>query len=522
MDFHAVGSGVPTAGNFRLLPGDGYRHKQGAMFPFRFPSVGRTTSWFAWFPFLALVGVLGTIHPATSAPSVRPPNVVLIFCDDLGWADIGCYGARTIRTPNLDRLARQGTRFTNFYVAQAVCSASRAALLTGCYPNRIGIHGALGPQQRIGLHPEETTLAEVLRGKGYTTAMFGKWHLGRPRSLLPIHHGFQEYLGLPYSNDMWPRHPSAKPGSYPPLPLIEGDRVVRELEDQSDLTRMLTDRSVDFIKRNSDKPFFLYLAHPMPHVPLYAGTRFKNRSGRGVFTDVIEELDWSTGEIMKTLRRLDLERNTLVIFTSDNGPWLSYGDHAGSAGPFREGKGTSFEGGIRVPCIVRWPGHMPQGKVSGVPWMTIDLLPTLARLVDAPLPSRPIDGRDVWPVISGQPGASHPQAAYFIYYNQGELQAVISDGWKLFLPHTSRTLNGRPGGKLGIPASYQPLPVGLELYHLLTDPGERTNVMDQHPEQLQRLLLHAESAREELGDSLTRRVGRGVRPAAVVEPGESD
>lgn len=466
---------------------------------------------------LTLLELLASLSQLLSAPASRPPNVVLIFCDDLGWADIGCYGAKKIRTPNIDRLAKQGTRFTNFYVAQAVCSASRAALLTGCYPNRVGIHGALGPHQRIGLHPDETTLAELLRARGHATGMFGKWHLGRPRSLLPIHHGFDEYLGLPYSNDMWPRHPTAQPGSYPPLPLIEGDRIVRELDDQSDVTRMLTERSVDFIARNAHRPFFLYLAHPMPHVPLFTGKRFKDRSRRGVFTDVIEEIDWSTGEIMKTLRRLGIEKETLMIFTSDNGPWLSYGDHAGSAGPFREGKGTSFEGGIRVPCIVRWPGRMPKGKVSSAPWMTIDILPTLARLVDAPLPLKPIDGRDVWPVISGQPGAKHPQSAYFIYYNQGELQAVISEGWKLFLPHTSRTLAGRAGGTDGTPSPYQPLPVGLELYHLQTDPGERTNVIDQHPDQLQRLLHHAESARVELGDSLTGRHGRGVRQAARVD-----
>ncbi len=467
-------------------------------------------TWLLW---------MGGIERLVAAPTERPPNVVLIFCDDLGWADLGCYGARNIRTPHIDRLAREGTRFTSFYVAQAVCSASRAALLTGCYPNRIGIHGALGPSQRIGLHPDETTLAELLRGRGHATGMFGKWHLGRPQSLLPIHHGFDEYLGLPYSNDMWPKHPSARPGTYPPLPLIEGDRVIRELDDQSDLTRLLTQRSIDFMERHAKRPFFLYLAHPMPHVPLFAGTRFKDRSRRGLFTDVIEEIDWSTGEILKTLRRLGLEKETLVVFTSDNGPWLSYGDHAGSAGPFREGKGTSFEGGIRVPCIVRWPGRMPKGKVSDVPWMTIDLLPTLAGLVDAPLPPRPIDGRDVWPVISGKPGARHPQPAYYIYYNQGELQAVISDGWKLLLPHTSRSLGGRPGGTNGMPSAYQPLPVGLELYHLRHDQGERTNVIDQNPEQFRRLFLHAETARQELGDSLTRRVGQGVRQAAKVEPG---
>jgi len=466
--------------------------------------------WFLTVWILCLV-TLAESSGTTPVTKLRPPNVVVIFCDDLGWGDVGCYGAKGIRTPNIDRLAREGTRFTRFYVAQAVCSASRAALLTGCYPNRIGIHGALGPHQRIGLNPDETTLAEVLKSGGHATGMFGKWHLGRPRSLLPVHHGFDEYFGLPYSNDMWPKHPTAKPGSYPPLPLIEGDRVVEEMPDQAQLTRLYTERSVQFIERHADRPFFLYLAHTMPHVPLFAGSRFKGRSPSGLFADVIEEIDWSTGEIMKTLRRLRLEQDTLLIFTSDNGPWLSYGDHAGSAGPFREGKGTSFEGGIRVPCIVRWPGHMPKGRVSDVPWMTIDILPTVSALVGAPPPTRTIDGRNVWPMITGTPGATHPQEAYYVYYNQGELQAVLSGDWKLMLPHVSRSLGGRKAGSGGVPAPYEALRVGLELYHLRTDPGERSNVIDAHPEMVHRLLLLAESARQELGDSLTRRHGSGIR-----------
>ncbi len=463
--------------------------------------------------------LLATAVPQASGASApaRLPNVVLIFCDDLGWGDLGCFGAKDLRTPQIDGLARGGTKFTRFYVAQAVCSASRAALLTGCYPNRLGIHGALGPNQKIGLHQEETTIAEVLKPRGYATAIFGKWHLGRPAALLPTRQGFDEYFGLPYSNDMWPRHPSAPVGAYPPLPLIQGETVIEEMPDQSQLTRRYTEHAVDFINRNAARPFFLYLAHSMPHVPIFAGSKFAGRSKRGVFGDVIEEIDWSVGEVLKALRRHGLEDNTLVIFTSDNGPWLSYGNHAGGAGPFREGKGTSFEGGIRVPCVMRWPGRIPRGRVSDAMLMTIDLLPTLAGIAGAPLPPRKIDGLDVLPLLRGDPGATNPHAAYFIYFNQGELQAVRSGDWKLYLPHTSQTLGGRTGGTNGLPVRYQPLPVGLELYHLGTDASETRDVATKNPEVVSRMLLLAEEARTELGDARTKRIGSGVR-----EPGRVD
>jgi arylsulfatase A len=451
------------------------------------------------------------------AAGQRPPNVVLIYCDDLGWGDLGCFGNRRIRTPNIDRLARQGTRFTSFYVAQAVCSASRAALLTGCYANRLGIHGALGPKQKIGLHPDEMTLAEVLKPRGYATAIVGKWHLGRPVELLPTRQGFDEYFGLPYSNDMWPQNPNAAKNAYPALPLIDGERVIEEMPDQSQLTRRYTERAVSFINRNASRPFFLYLAHSMPHVPLFVGSRFAGRSRQGLYGEVIEEIDASVGEVLKALRRHRIEDDTLVIFTSDNGPWLSYGDHAGSAGPFREGKGTSFEGGIRVPCVMRWPGHIPKGRTNDTPLMTIDVLPTVARLAGAPLPARPIDGLDVWPILKGDRGATNPHPAYFIYYNQGDLLAVRSGDWKLFFPHTSQTLAGRPGGTNGIAARYQQLPVGTELYHLRRDPGETRNVIGEHPEVAARLTALAEAARSELGDRRLQRVGAGVREPGRVE-----
>jgi len=462
---------------------------------------------------------------ATVAAAARLPNIVIIFTDDQGYADVGVFGAKGFKTPNLDRLAREGVKFTNFHVAQPVCSASRAALLTGCYPNRIGIHGALGPLAKHGINDNELTLAELLKQKGYATGMAGKWHLGRPAQFLPVHHGFDEYLGLPYSNDMWPSHPEAKRGTYPPLPLIEGDRVIDSEvtpAEQPNLTTWYTERAVKFIERNKDGPFFFYLAHSMPHVPLHVSDKFKGKSSQGLYGDVIMEIDWSVGEVMKALKKHKLEKETLVIFTSDNGPWLSYGNHAGSAGPLREGKGTCWEGGVREPCIMRWPGKIPGGTTSDAMFMTIDLLPTIARLVDAPLPGQPIDGLDVWPLIAGQKGAKNPHAAYFFYYNQNELHAVTSgDGrWKLLLPQTYRTLAGGPVATNGIPAKYEMRKITApELYDLTNDIGEKTNVAEQHPEIVKRLLTSAEQARGDLGDALTQRKGAGVREPGRVAAG---
>jgi arylsulfatase A-like enzyme len=447
----------------------------------------------------------------------RPPNIVLIYADDLGWEDLGCYGARGHRTPHLDRLARQGTRFTDFYVSQPVCSASRASLLTGCYANRIGIHGALGPRSPTGLSAQETTLAEIVKPRGYRTGIVGKWHLGDAPEFLPTRHGFDEYFGLPYSNDMWPHHPTAKPGSYPPLPLIEGERVIEEMPDQTQLTRRYTERAVDFIERHRGEPFFLYVAHAMPHVPLHASSRFAGRTSRGLYGDVIAELDWSVGRIADALRRFGLERDTWVIFTSDNGPWLSYGDHAGSAGPLREGKGTVFEGGVRVPCIMRWPGRIPAARVCTEPWMTIDLLPTVARLVGAQAPEQGIDGKDVWNLLSGAPVVASVPRTYLFYYQTGALQALRCGDWKLVLPHTARVLRGRAGGHGGTPVPYAEERVATQLYNLVWDRGETTDLARAHPRELERLLALAERARSELGDSLAGRVGSGVREPGRLE-----
>jgi arylsulfatase A len=491
-----------------------FRSRSGGRLHFKMKLLDNRTMHAGWHLVMAGWVVLGLSFVNGEVQVGSLPNVVIIFTDDQGYADVGVHGAKSFHTPSLDRLAREGVRFTDFYVAQPVCSASRAALLTGCYPNRIGIHGALGPNARHGLHPDEVTVAEVVKSRGYATAIFGKWHLGHHPEFLPLRHGFDEYFGLPYSNDMWPFHPEAAPGTFPDLPLIEGEAMVQLNPDQRQFTRRFTERAVQFIARNQNRPFLLYLAHPMPHVPLYVSEAFAGSSDSGMYGDVMQELDWSVGEILEALRRHRLERRTLVIFLSDNGPWLSYGDHAGSAAPLREGKGTAWEGGVRVPALMRWPGQIPAGTVCREPAMTIDLLPTIARLTGGELPEHRLDGRDIWPLLAGEPGARSPHPAYFFYYHVNELHAVRSGRWKLMLPHNYRTLAGRPGGKGGLPARYESAQVGLELFDLETDPGERIDVAGSHPDVVARLLELAEEARVDLGDSLTERPGRNRR-----EPG---
>jgi arylsulfatase A-like enzyme len=449
------------------------------------------------------------VPAAESKTERRPPNFVIILADDQGYADIGCYGAKGFQTPNLDRMAAEGIRFTDFYVAQAVCSASRAALLTGCYPNRIGIQGALGPSAQHGISARERTIAELLKTRGYATAIYGKWHLGHHPSFLPTRHGFDEYFGLPYSNDMWPKHPTSK---FPDLPLIEGEKVIAYNPDQSKLTTWYTEHAVNFIAKNKDRPFFLYVPHAMPHVPLHVSDKFKGKSARGLYGDVIMEIDWSVGQILAALKHHGIDEQTLVIYSSDNGPWLSYGDHAGSAGPLREGKMTTWEGGQREPCIMRWPGKIPPGTICREPAMTIDILPTLTKLANAPGPENKIDGLDIWSLISAQPGAKSPHEALYFYWNQ-ELQAVRSGKWKLHVAHTYRSLGGKPGGRGGEPAAYVQRQTGPALFDLENDVGETTNLVDQHPDVVARLKTLANKAREDLGDSSTRQQGKGVRPA---------
>ena len=481
---------------------------------------------------LSLIAVASLTSIATGQPPAakpadpaRPPNVVLIFTDDQGYGDVGCYGAKGFTTPNLDRLAKQGVRFTDFHVSQPVCSASRTSLLTGCYANRLGIHGALGPNARHGINANETTLAEVCKGKGYATGMVGKWHLGHHPMFLPTRHGFDSYFGLPYSNDMWPHHPEAKKGTYPTLPLFDNETVANPdvgPTDQAKLTTQYTERAVKFITANKDRPFFLYVAHSMPHVPLFVSDRFKGKSEQGLYGDVIQEIDWSVGEILKALDDHKLADNTLVIFTCDNGPWLSYGNHAGTAGQLREGKGTVWEGGVRVPFIARWPGQIPAGSECHIPAMTIDILPTVAKIIGAELPKLPIDGKDIGPLLRADPAARCPHEAYFHYFAQGELQAVRSGKWKLMLPHTYRTMQGQDPGKDGTPGRYRQVKIEQpELYDLVADVGETKNVAAANPEVVKRLLELAEKARADLGDALTKRVGTGTREPGRLPDNES-
>ena len=459
--------------------------------------IRHTPNLVAWF-----VAALGLLPGAARAAAAPPPNVVLIFPDDLSYADVGCYGAKGYSTPNIDRLAKEGVRFTDFYVAQAVCSASRAALLTGRYSNRVGILGALGPAAKNGIAKSEITLAQVFKSKGYATAIFGKWHLGDHDPYLPTDHGFDEYFGLPYSNDMWPNHPTDK--RYPPLPLFNGKKVVQTQPDQHLLTTWYTEHAVSFIEYNANRPFFLYVPHSMPHVPLFVSDKFAGKSERGLFGDVIEEIDWSVGQILDSLKRNRLEDNTLVIFSADNGPWLSYGDHAGSADGLREGKATTFEGGVREPAIFRWPGHVPAGAVCHEPAMTIDVLPTVAKLIGADVPAdHVIDGRDIWPLVTAQPGAKSPHDALYFYWNR-ELQAVRSGNWKLHFPHSYRTMTEKKGGG-GKPGEYREARIDLSLYDLQTDPGEIKNVAADHADVVERLTRFADAARHDMGDSLQGR-----------------
>jgi len=454
-----------------------------------------------------LIALIFANHTAYSAEKAGPPNIVIIFTDDQGYGDVGCYGAKGFATPNLDRMAREGIRFTDFYVAQPVCSSSRTALLTGCYPNRLGIVGALGPRDRHGIHEDEMTLGELCKAREYATAIFGKWHLGHHPQFLPLQYGFDEYLGLPYSNDMWPKHPTAGK-QFPDLPLIDGNTTIEKNPDQARLTTFYTERAVAFIEKHREQPFLLYLAHNMPHVPLYVSDRFQGKSERGLYGDVIEEIDWSVGEILGALKRNDIDDNTLVMFTCDNGPWLVYGDHAGSAGPLREGKGTTFEGGVRVPFIARWPGKIPAGLTCREPAMTIDLFPTIARLIGAKLPERHLDGLDIWPLLSAQPDARSPhEVLYFYWLNR--LDAVRSGRWKLHLPHDYP--HPDPPGGDAKPGKLTTQKIELSLFDLERDIGETTNVADEHPDVVERLLKFAEAARNDLGDSAINRKGKNVR-----------
>ncbi len=465
------------------------------------------------------------------AESFRPstPNIVLILMDDMGNGDIGRTGASQFRTPNLDRLANQGMQFTWYYCPQAVSSASRAGLLTGCYPNRVGISGALMPWATNGINSAETTIAEMLKTRGYYTGIIGKWHLGHHKEFLPLQHGFDDYYGIPYSNDMWPvdfdgvpihlKDTTSNKMKYPVLPLIEGnDKVgeVRNLSDQDKLTTDYTERAVRFIDDHKSEHFFLYVPHSMVHIPLGVSDKFRGKSSQGLYGDVMMEVDWSIGEIMKALERNGLEKNTLVIFTSDNGPWLNFGNHAGTTGGLREGKGTSWEGGQRVPCIMRWPGVIPAGEICNQLASSIDILPTLAAITGAQLPSLRIDGVNILPLMLRDELAV-PRHEFYYYYEVNSLEAVQLDFWKLVLPHKSRTYRGMKPGVDGWPGPTGTETVSeLQLYDLRRDPGEWYNIAQFYPEKVKELQVLVEKARKDLGDNLTNSPGTNRRKPGLI------
>ena len=444
-------------------------------------------------------------------------NIILVNLDDVGYGDFSCNGASGYLTPNIDRLAAQGMRFTHFLAVQPVSGASRAGLLTGCYSNRIGFSGAPGPDSKYGIHAEEMTMGELLKQKGYSTAIFGKWHLGCQHQFLPLQNGFDEYYGLPYSNDMWPYHPQqGEVFNFPDLPTYEGNEIIGYNLDQSRLTTDYTMRSVNFIKKNKDKPFFLYLAHNMPHVPLAVSDKFKGKSEQGLFGDVMMEIDWSIGEIWKTVQKLGLEENTLIVITSDNGPWINYGNHAGSAAGLREAKGTTFEGGNRVPCIMYWKGHIQAGTICNRLASNIDLFPTFAEITDAPLPERKLDGVRLLPLIEGVEGAN-PRESFVYYYNRNDLEAVTDGEFKLVFPHKHVTYEAYAPGNDGMPGKVVTAEVrASELYDLRRDAGERYNVLHQYPERAAKLMRIADKMRQELGDDLTRVKGTENREPGFV------
>lgn len=482
---------------------------------------------------IGLLIILFIYHCLTFAQNKQDklPNIILVLMDDMGYGDLSGYGAVGYKMPNIDLLAKEGLRFTNMLAGQAVSSASRAALMTGCYPNRIGFFWALSPFSEYGINDHEETIAELLKERGYTTNIVGKWHLGHHEQFLPHNHGFDKFLGLPYSNDMWPVKVDGTPkipvkgNRLPPqLALLETQRgshkvdtvmIINNLCDQSKLTTIYTEQAVRFITQNKDKPFFLYLAHTMPHVPLAVSDKFKGKSEQGLYGDVMMEVDWSIGEVMKTLRLLDIDDNTLIIFISDNGPWLNFGNHAGSTGGLREGKGCNYEGGIRVPCIMRWPKKIAAGTVTNKLASSIDVLPTLCSITGTSLPKNQIDGVDISPILGGVDET--PRTEFYYYYNKNDLQAVRKGWWKLILPHQHSSYEGvlpkdnGYGGTLNKVKITEPA-----LYDLRRDPGERYNVAEMYPEKVEELQEIAEKARVDLGDDLTHREGKNRRKIGIL------
>ena len=442
------------------------------------------------------------------------PNIIIIFTDDQGYGDVGCYGAEGFVTPNIDSMAKEGILFTDFYVSQAVCSASRASLMTGSYAERVGVQGALSPWNVTGLDPDRETIAKLLKRYGYTNAIFGKWHLGHKEKYLPLQNGFDEYAGLICSNDMWPVDYDGNPligekrSYYPPMAFWRGNEPsekIESLKDQGKLTTKITELAVDFISRNKNNPFFLYLPHPMPHQPIAVSEKFEGKSELGLYGDVIMEIDWSVGQILEALKINEIDENTLVIYASDNGPWLNYGEWGGSAGPLREGKGTMWEGGARVPCIMRWPKTINSGRINNKIAATIDIYPTIADIVGHKKFKNKIDGVSLMPILEELPEAE-PRNELYYYYGK-ELIAVRKGKWKLVFPHTYRSYENVEPGKDLHPGPYGRGKAGLELYDLANDIGERVDLAQTYPDVVMDLEILGEKARSILGDKLTDRIG---------------
>ncbi|HLF46535.1 MAG TPA: sulfatase [Chitinophagaceae bacterium] len=463
--------------------------------------------------FLYLLALLISGSGMYAQKTDRLPNIVIIYIDDMGYGDISPYNKEITYTPSFAWLAQNGLMFTDFYVSQAVCSASRTSLLTGCYSNRLGIHGALFPDSKVGLNPDETTIADMLKAKGYATKAIGKWHLGYQPQFLPTRQGFDEYYGIPYSNDMWYKNSSGR--KFPPLPLIENETTIDTISEQSWFTQRFTEKAVDFISAYKSKPFFLYLAHPMPHIPIYVSEKFKGKSGKGLYADVIMELDWSVGEIINTLKKYKLEKNTLLIVASDNGPWLPFGNHAGVTNGLRESKGTSWDGGVRVPCLMYWKGKLKKNVKVNMPLMMIDILPTIASLVNAPLPEKKIDGINIWSYIEKPNQVKDFDRPLFIYYNTNELQAMRWKNWKLYFPHTYNSMEGIMPGKEGKRVQAKAVKLeAMELYDLSKDEGEKINLTSQFPEIVNKMNAMADEIRKKIGDSL-----KNIKGTENREPG---
>lgn len=458
------------------------------------------------YPMKTLFVLLSALLSVTA--SARSPNVVVIFIDDMGYGDIGPYGATKQRTPHLDRMAKEGMKLTSFYAAP-VCSVSRAQMMTGCYGARVSVPGVYFPGQSVGLNPSEVTVAERLKEKGYATQIIGKWHLGDQPEFLPTRQGFDHYLGIPYSNDMLKKSADTK---IPVVPLLRDEKIVELMDGdaQTRLVEIYTKEAVDFIGRNKDKPFYLYFAHNAVHTPIHPGAAFAGKSSNGRFGDWVEEVDWSVGQVLEALRSQGLDKDTLVVFTSDNGPWLVKGTDGGSAGPLRGGKGSTWEGGVREPTIAWWPGRVPAGSVNDAVAGTIDLLPTFVSLAGGTVPATPvIDGRDITPILLGQSKESAREAHY--YFAGYDLQAVRQGRWKLAIAPQSEGMNSKKGPKLA---------AGLRLYDLDAEIGEQTDVAAQHPEIVAKLKALADKMAAEIGgkEPSARRPAGEVKGAKTLYP----